>query len=95
MSPLGLRGFSQLSCRESGLKAVKTSGPGALGVLRVNGEPSGIKVTQQEKMTDIAPLRERQKNSAESVPGMGESGLLGSTADSMVITPSLSGPQPS
>lgn len=37
---MGLRGFSQLSCRESGLKAVKIRGPGALGVLRVNGEPS-------------------------------------------------------
>lgn len=50
MSPLGLRGFSQLSCRESGLRAVKTSGPGALGVLRVNGEPSGLKVTRQDEM---------------------------------------------
>lgn len=50
MSPLGLRGFSQLSCRESGLRAVKTSGPGALGVLRVNGEPSRLKVTRQDEM---------------------------------------------
>lgn len=41
MSPLGLRGRSQLSCRESGLRAVNTSGPGALGVLRVKVEPGG------------------------------------------------------
>jgi len=31
----------------------------------------------------------------KTVPGMGLRGLLGSTADSMVMTPSRSGPQPS
>lgn len=41
MSPSGLRGRSQLSCRESGLRAVNTSGPGALGVLKVKAEPGG------------------------------------------------------
>lgn len=41
MSPSGLRGRSQLSCSESGLRAVNTSGPGALGVLKVKVEPGG------------------------------------------------------
>lgn len=40
MGPLGSRGLSQLRCRESGLRAVKTSGPGAQGVLRVKGVPA-------------------------------------------------------
>lgn len=39
MLPSGLRGRSQLNCRESGLRAVNTSGPGALGVLKVKAEP--------------------------------------------------------
>lgn len=54
MSPLGLRGFSQLSCRESGLRAVKTRGPGALGVLRVNGEPA-VKDKRQGLHEGIVP----------------------------------------
>lgn len=38
---MGLRGRSQLSCSDSGLRAVNTSGPGALGVLKVKVEPEG------------------------------------------------------
>lgn len=48
MAPLGLRGLSQLSCRESGLRAVKTSGPGALGVLSVKGDPAGAQARGQK-----------------------------------------------
>lgn len=47
MSPSGRRGRSQLSCRESGLSAVKTSGPGALGVLRVKTEPGAKEEVSQ------------------------------------------------
>lgn len=44
---MGFRGLSQLSCRVSGLNAVKTSGPGALGVLRVNEDPENTIMSGQ------------------------------------------------
>lgn len=47
MGPLGSRGLSQLRWRESGLRAVKTSGPGAQGVLRVKGVPARAQGTHQ------------------------------------------------
>lgn len=154
MGPLGSRGLSQLRCRESGLRAVKTSGPGAQGVLRVKGVPARaqgacqnhskgslrgmctqhlwsepeelssldeckasmwgrrscskmrgrkgeLKMWQGERKQPGQHCRQQQRHLSATLlspaisPGTGLSGLCGSTWDSMVMTPSLSGPQPS
>lgn len=77
---------------------MNTSGPGALGVLRVKAEPGAVQGECQSGVGvggDPDSSRGQRQQGAAGSPGRGQRGLCGCTCDSMVMTPSRSRPQPS